>query len=80
MKRLIALVVSLGVTGLFWLGCEKAKPVDIEEDFVVEKVVPPPPPPAEEVGEPEEMDEPSGSDVPEQGVNPAETTTEEESD
>ncbi len=63
MKKLIALLVAVGICGLYWLGCTKqqAEP-GVEEEMVVEEEVvptpPPPPPPA-----PKAMEEKSDTET-----------------
>lgn len=63
MKKLIALLVAVGICGLYWLGCTKQQPEPVaEEGMVVEEEVvpttPPPPPPA-----PEAMEEKSDTET-----------------
>ena len=64
MKRLIAVMVAVGICGFYWFGCKKSEvPAPVTEEAVIEEevtVTPAPPAPEEaEEGEktPEEMGE-----------------------
>ena|GEM_PF-2028093 len=63
MKRLIAVMVAVGICGFYWFGCKKAEmPAPVTEEVTIEEeaaVTPEPP-------APEEVEEEEGEEAPEE--------------